>query len=152
MVRDPFGFNFNPKKEIGLGNVYGNKSKPVRKAINKDLREKVWLKYMGNKVEGKCYCCKIKPMHFTDFEVGHNKAVSKGGKDHIENLRPICRSCNKGMGTKTIEWYRAKYYAKPIEKPKPVRSTPSKPKKPKTQQFNPFGEIKIKEPKLDWGI
>ncbi len=83
----------------------------ARKKINKDLREKVWLKYMKNKVLGKCYCCKIKPIHFTDFEVGHNKAVSKGGSNNINNLRPICRSCNKGMGTKTIEWYRNKYYS-----------------------------------------
>jgi len=84
-----------------------------RKTINKNLRELVWFKHMGNKVQGKCYCCKIKPIHFTDFEVGHNKAVSIGGQNNIENLRPICRGCNKGMKTKSIEWYKKKYFDKP---------------------------------------
>ncbi|PIZ50975.1 hypothetical protein COY27_04950 [Candidatus Woesearchaeota archaeon CG_4_10_14_0_2_um_filter_33_13] len=88
-----------------------SKPKTKRVAINKDLREKVWIKYMGNKTEGKCYCCEIKPIHFTDFYVGHNKAVANNGKNHITNLRPICRSCNLGMKTKSIEWYKKKYYS-----------------------------------------
>jgi hypothetical protein len=32
------------------------------------------------------------------FEVGHNVPRSKGGTDNLDNLRPICSSCNKSMG------------------------------------------------------
>ena len=99
-----------PKLDLGLGKV------KKRKPVSKSLRDAVWLKYMKNKAEGKCYCCRIRPIHFTDFEVGHNKAVAKGGYDHISNLRPICRGCNRGMGTKSIEWYRKKFFAKPTKK------------------------------------
>lgn len=97
----------------------------VRKKINKTLRDLVWMKYMKNKAQGKCYCCKIKPIHYIDFEVGHNKSVAKGGKNHINNLRPICRSCNRGMGTKSIEWYRKKYFTDPVNK-KTKRKSPKR--------------------------
>lgn len=99
-------------KPIRIGDPFGfKKTSGGRKPIGKSLRDQVWLKYMGNKAQGKCYCCKIRMIHITDFQVGHNKAVSKGGKNHISNLRPICGPCNRGMKTKSIEWYRKKYFA-----------------------------------------
>jgi len=124
------------------------KEKPKRKTINKDLREKVWLRYMKNKTEGKCYCCRIKPIHFTDFEVGHNISKANGGSDNILNLRPICRSCNRGMGTKSIEWYRNKYYSTPKEtsKKKAVKKKATKKKttsKKKVTKRDPFEIPKI---------
>lgn len=88
------------------------KPKGGRKSIGKPLRDQVWLKYMGNRAQGKCYCCKIRMIHITDFHVGHNKAVAKGGKNNISNLRPICGPCNRGMSTKSIEWHRKKYFSK----------------------------------------
>lgn len=82
-----------------------------RRQIDKNTRDAVWIKYMGNKVEGKCYCCKLRTIHITDFQVGHNKAFAKGGSDNISNLRPICGPCNRGMGAKmSIEKYREKYF------------------------------------------
>lgn len=81
-----------------------------RRQIDKNTRDAVWIKYMGNKAEGKCYCCKIRTIHITDFQVGHNKAVARGGSDNISNLRPICGPCNRGMGTMSIEKYREKYF------------------------------------------
>ncbi len=136
MPRDSFGFGIKP---IKIKDPFGVK-KPAggRKPIGKTLRDQVWLKYMGGKAQGKCYCCKIRTIHITDFQVGHNKAVAKGGKNHISNLRPICGPCNRGMKTKSIEWYRKKYFAKPGKK------TPTKkgPKKGTRKPSNPF-EIKL---------
>ena len=60
---------------------------------------------------GKCYVCQ-KPILFTDFEVGHNKPFSKGGTWNINNLRPICRTCNRSMGSMTIEAFKIKYFTK----------------------------------------
>ena len=91
--------------------VWGKKGRTRRK-IPKGVKEDVWAKYIGkDKVEGKCYVCK-KPIRITNFEIGHNKAVSKGGSDRITNLRPICRKCNLSMGTMSIEDYKRKYYSK----------------------------------------
>jgi len=83
-----------------------------RSSCPKAVREAVWAKYIGiNKMVGKCYVCK-KPIHFTDFEVGHNKPFSKGGKWNINNLRPICRSCNRSMGTMSIETFKRRYFSR----------------------------------------
>lgn len=87
--------------------------KPTRRRrIPKAVKEAVWGKYIGmSKAEGKCYVCG-RTIHITRFEVGHNKAVAKGGTDNITNLRPICRSCNLAMGTMSIKTYKRKYFSK----------------------------------------
>jgi len=90
----------------------GESEKRERRKIPKRVKDAVWTKYIGmDKAEGRCYVCK-RPIHITDFEVGHNKAVSKGGSDRIQNLRPICRSCNTSMGTMSIETYKRRYFSK----------------------------------------
>jgi 5-methylcytosine-specific restriction endonuclease McrA len=83
----------------------------VRRKIPKAVRLRVWDKYFGRKPSGKCYVCGL-PIQFFEFDVGHNKAVAKGGSDNIDNLRPICRVCNGAMGTMSIQDYKRKYYGK----------------------------------------
>ena len=117
------------KKILSSSSISGMSKKNKRKPIGKALRDLVWIKYMGNKTQAKCYCCKIRPIHFTNFHVGHNKAVAKGGKNHITNLRPICSTCNRGMGTTSIEQYRKKHFAKPkkrVVKKKTTKKTTKK--------------------------
>jgi 5-methylcytosine-specific restriction endonuclease McrA len=133
---DPFGV-FAGRSS---GSIWGDSPKNnTRKPIGKPLRDQVWLMYMKNKPEGKCYCCRMRSIHFTDFQVGHNKAVAKGGKDNISNLRPICGPCNRGMGTKSIEWYRKKYFAKPTKR----KSKKSKKTRNSDTSFG-FGDVRIK--------
>ncbi len=122
--------------DIGIG------TKPrKRKPIDKNTKDAVWIRYMGNKVEGKCYCCKTRTIHITDFQVGHNKAVAKGGKNHIDNLRPVCSPCNRGMGTMSIERYKKRF-----EKPKPKKKATSKKKTTKIKKS------KRKKPPSVWDI
>ena len=84
----------------------------VRKRIPKAVRDTVWKKYIGvKKAEGKCYVCK-QTIHITNFDVGHNKARAKKGSNEIDNLRPICRSCNTSMQTMSIEDFKKKYFSK----------------------------------------
>lgn len=120
-------------------NLLPYKPKPTRKPIGKSLRIQVWEKYMGKKAEGKCYCCKIRTIHWSDFQVGHNKAVCKGGKNHISNLRPICSVCNRGMKTKSIEQYKKKHFAKPTQKkPEKVKA-----KRKNSRDFFGFPKLRI---------
>ena len=132
MVKDNFsilGMTSNQVKRATNPFATASKKENKRKPISKGLRDIVWLKYMGNKMQGKCYCCKIKPIHNMDFQVGHNKSVYCGGTNHINNLRPICRSCNNAMGIKSIEWYKNKYYGKPTKKSKPIKKKSKAPKR-----------------------
>ena len=70
----------------------------IRKPIPSALRQQLWIKYNGETFNAKCQVkwCKniITPFN---FEAGHNIPFSKGGKTTLENLRPICSSCNKSM-------------------------------------------------------
>jgi hypothetical protein len=78
-----------------------------KERIPRALREQVWVTYVGNKFQTKCWIpwCKNKMSAF-DFHVGHNLPESKGGTLELGNLRPICARCNLSMSdTYTIsEW------------------------------------------------
>ena len=66
------------------------------------LRQACWVKWMGNNFKKECWCCHINEITPFNFEAGHVKAKAMGGKNTIENLRPICGFCNKAMGTKNM--------------------------------------------------
>ena len=53
--------------------------------------------------ENKCVCCGLecKP------EADHVVPIAKGGTSNINNIQPLCRSCNASKGTKIID-YRMK--------------------------------------------
>jgi hypothetical protein len=74
--------------------------KKTNKTISKALKSKVWNTYIGKKKGiSKCLCCGDKEISQMDFECGHVLAHINGGKNTVENLRPICSLCNKSMGT-----------------------------------------------------
>jgi hypothetical protein len=84
------------------------KIKRNKKKFNKTERRLVWQKAFGEEnAKGICYVswCN-KEIDVWDFDVGHNIPESKGGSSAIDNLFPICRTCNQGMGNRyTIdEW------------------------------------------------
>ena len=74
------------------------------------LRYKVWEKYIGNVLKGKCYCCEEHEIMVQNFEAGHVIARALGGSDTIENLRPICSVCNKGMGIENLYEYKKRNF------------------------------------------
>lgn len=69
--------------------------------ISKLLRKQVWNSHL---LDGLCYCCNY-PITYDNFECGHINAVSKGGKTTVDNLKPVCRSCNSDMrNTNMLEY------------------------------------------------
>tara|TARA_B100001094_G_C17932421_1_gene671416 strand:+ start:570 stop:851 length:282 start_codon:yes stop_codon:yes gene_type:complete len=79
--------------------------------IPKAVREQVWIKQFGKKFEHKCYIywCKNKISVF-DFHCGHDIPQSKGGTLELNNLFPICSSCNLSMSDKyTIQEWNKTY-------------------------------------------
>jgi 5-methylcytosine-specific restriction endonuclease McrA len=72
-----------------------------RKRMCAKKREKVWKDYYGDQFTVDCSCKQVKIDPF-NFEVGHITAKSKGGSDLLDNLIPICTSCNRSMGTQNL--------------------------------------------------
>jgi len=79
--------------------------KPKRKKFNKVQREQIWKHYIGDNMNGKCYCCS-RDISFTTYEIGHVHPVVLGGDDEIENVRVICGLCNRSMGTTNLEDFK----------------------------------------------
>jgi hypothetical protein len=83
-----------------------------RRALPPSLRAAVWARYVGNYVEGRCWCCERSPINaITNVEYGHVIAFTRGGADSVDNLRPICASCNKSMQTRDMLEYKRELMA-----------------------------------------
>jgi len=70
-----------------------------KKKIPVALRNSVWNTYIGEALGiGKCFICQGQITHST-FACGHIVAEAKGGETKLDNLRPVCPSCNSSQGT-----------------------------------------------------
>lgn len=84
--------------------------KKKKQAIPKNVRNIVWNHYIGEDIiKHRCLCCKKVLITNTNFEVGHVLSEKNGGTHEINNLRPICGSCNHSMGTENMVEFVIKY-------------------------------------------
>ena len=78
--------------------------------IPKKVRTDVWNTFIGPNIPiHKCLCCLKTTICMTDFQVGHVVSEHDGGSLNIDNLRPICASCNISMGTINMKDYVVKF-------------------------------------------
>ena len=77
----------------------------TRPTIDLNLKFAVWNKRNKNKLEPCCYCCE-ESLIFSNMECGHVIPHCKGGTIELNNLEPICRTCNRKMGVMNLEHYR----------------------------------------------
>ena len=73
--------------------------------ISKALRKLVWAKCE----DGQCEICEDEITE-KEFEAGHIVARALGGQVTIDNLIPICFTCNRGMGTRNAYEYKKDMY------------------------------------------
>jgi 5-methylcytosine-specific restriction endonuclease McrA len=84
--------------------------KPRKKTIPPSLKLKVWNKYVGEEIgKTKCLCCKLQDIYQASFSCGHIISENNGGLLNVDNLKPICASCNSSMGTKNMNDYIKEY-------------------------------------------
>jgi 5-methylcytosine-specific restriction endonuclease McrA len=81
-----------------------------KKTIPKNVKINIWNTYIDSNIQRhKCLCCKKSIISITEFHVGHVISEHNGGTLEINNLRPICASCNYSMGTNNMVDYIVKY-------------------------------------------
>ena len=103
--------------------------KPKRVTIPKSVKDQLWDSIFGSKAgEGKCYVCS-ETINSKKFDCGHMTAVANGGSNDISNLKPICSSCNKSMGTKNMDDFKKEFYQSKQQK------------NLNTMSFNNFSEV-----------
>ena len=64
-------------------------------------------RYMYGEQKGLCNGCKLW-LPYTNLDVDHVVAKSKGGTDHIGNLQLLCGNCNSVKGNRSMEYLVAK--------------------------------------------
>jgi len=85
-------------------------NKKKKQSIPKNVRMIIWNHYIGEDIiKHKCLCCKKVTISNTNFEVGHVLSEKNGGTHEINNLRPICFSCNHSMGPENMVDFVVKY-------------------------------------------
>lgn len=89
-----------------------SKSIYKKKAIPKILKDLVWKTYIGEKYSCLCLICNNEKISAPSFDCAHVEAEVNGGDTILENLRPICKSCNNSMSTMNMKDFCMKYFPK----------------------------------------
>jgi hypothetical protein len=83
---------------------------PKRQTIPKSIKTNVWNAYVGpNRYEIKCWCCRAQLIRFSEWTCGHVVSDAEGGEVSVQNLRPVCFSCNSSMGSKNMKTFMLDY-------------------------------------------
>ena len=71
------------------------------------VRVQVWNKVNPNNDigDGVCFVCS-EDLKYKDMEVAHIQAHALGGSDHIDNLLPTCKRCNRDCGIMNLLEYK----------------------------------------------
>jgi len=101
-----------------------------KKRIPATVKRLVWNQYVGEEIgKTKCYCCQLSDITQMTFHCGHVLSERYGGDTDIQNLRPICQSCNSSMGTTNMEDFITLYQLHPAKQARtsvPLLTTPTK--------------------------
>lgn len=90
-----------------------HKFKKLKDKIPPKLRIMVWTRYFGENANGFCPICNdIIKIGRNGFHCGHIISEANGGKTEIDNLRPICSSCNVKMNSMNWNDYMLKLKVK----------------------------------------
>jgi 5-methylcytosine-specific restriction endonuclease McrA len=97
--------NNNPPPEEGSA------APRTRRSLPAAVRAAVWNTWNGRDAgTGPCQVCGFDISH-QDFECGHVVAQSRGGRDTVDNLRPICRTCNRSMGADNLDDFKRQFFS-----------------------------------------
>jgi hypothetical protein len=95
------------KKEISESAEKEDSKKPKKKTISQLMKRRVWAKHIGEEIgKSKCLCCNMSDITQLTFNCGHIIAEANGGELTVDNLLPICQSCNSSMGTQNFHDYK----------------------------------------------
>jgi hypothetical protein len=101
----------NPRPEEGSA------APRTRRSLPAAVRAAVWNTWNGRDAgTGPCQVCGFDISH-QDFECGHVVAQSRGGRDTVDNLRPICRTCNRSMGADNLDDFKREYFSQGAASP-----------------------------------
>lgn len=92
----------HPPINTSIPEISSNKPRYKKKSIPLVLKRRLWNKYFGeHNGIATCPCCKLSQISTFSFHCGHIISERNGGQLILDNLIPLCQSCNSSMGTKS---------------------------------------------------
>lgn len=67
--------------------------------MRRNLHDPVVRKHVHTKTNGRCHLCGVR-LSLNSMEMEHSRPKSLGGTNHMNNLMPSCRSCNREKGNR----------------------------------------------------
>ena len=81
-----------------------------KKSIPKILKDLTWQRWIGDDIaKAKCLCCGVNEIKMNSFHCGHVVAEADGGSTTVDNLRPVCATCNLSMRTQNMEKFKGQH-------------------------------------------
>jgi 5-methylcytosine-specific restriction endonuclease McrA len=78
-----------------------------KKTIPKIVKDLCWSKWIGDDIaKHTCLCCGTNEIKMNSFHCGHVVAESNGGPTTVDNLKPICATCNLSMGSENMDTFK----------------------------------------------
>ena len=86
-----------------------------RKAIPARTKNAVWKLYFDEEEHGNCFCCdkeicKKASEPTKTWNCGHVVSDHDGGEITVENMRPVCFTCNQQMKTQNMMVFKSMFY------------------------------------------
>jgi hypothetical protein len=81
-----------------------------KKSVPKILKDLTWQRWIGDDIaKAKCLCCGINEIKMNSFHCGHVVSEADGGPTTVDNLRPVCATCNLSMRTQNMEKFKGQH-------------------------------------------
>ena len=81
-----------------------------KKTIPKVVKDLTWQRWIGDDIaKAKCLCCGINEIKMNSFHCGHVISEADGGQTTVDNLRPVCATCNLSMRTQNMEKFKGQH-------------------------------------------
>ena len=111
-ISDNFGYKWCQdiiKLESGI--IVKDLKKNSKRKIPKSVKNNSWDIYIGKKIgQVFCICCNLNMIDSKTFTAGHIISEKNGGLINIDNILPICNTCNLSMGFSNMDDFIKKFY------------------------------------------
>jgi 5-methylcytosine-specific restriction endonuclease McrA len=82
----------------------------TRRSIPLAVKQALWNREFGARAgEGCCACCGH-AVTYQEVECGHVVSSRNGGTDSVDNIKPLCRTCNRSMGGENMDTFMCAYF------------------------------------------
>lgn len=91
------------RMETNIDYEHKKKTRAKRTSVYKNVKSDSWDKYTNKQFAVHCICCNYNQITVHNFHAGHIISHANGGSSSIDNIMPLCSSCNLSMSSKNME-------------------------------------------------